>query len=472
MIRLSNKTPQTLELITSQNGASVTVSYVDGTSTSSSGTQPTIISSAATTTICAYAPVVNTSFEVIRAVDHIAIRSTYAGSQLVTLQMRSDGGRVIPLISALMLQNDCLEYADGLGFHVLDANGNTKMIISGAVLGDVSITGVQTLTAVGTQEIISSDASKFRVGQQSTLTSGTLYSTVGNLLSMRVWMHNFSVDTLGNISTADATGYCAMIDYREDDVLAGYSSAAAVTAGTTPTLANTWSIDNKTGVASFGIGATNVGVSLTVTSGGPKVVDVLGALVASPATLDVCEVFALKGNSAIAGVTFGPSDSRLITFGVDPTNAAYLRAAGLKLQANTVSIVLASAAGDVLKVDSSGNTLHVNPAGGLGYGTGSGGTVTQTTSKSTAVTLNKSAGQITTTADSLASGASVSFSVNNLILGVNDNVVPTIATFNNYRVRAYITSPGVFAITLTNEAGASLSEAVKINFAIIKGATN
>lgn len=48
------------------------------------------------------------------------------------------------------------------------------------------------------------------------------------------------------------------------------------------------------------------------------------------------------------------------------------------------------------KMDTAGNSLHVRATGGLGYGTGAGGTVTQTTSKSTAVTLNKPTGLITT----------------------------------------------------------------------------
>ena len=51
--------------------------------------------------------------------------------------------------------------------------------------------------------------------------------------------------------------------------------------------------------------------------------------------------------------------------------------------------------------------------GPMGYGTNAGGTVTQATSKATAVTLNKACGQITTNNAALAAGASVSFKVNN-----------------------------------------------------------
>lgn len=64
---------------------------------------------------------------------------------------------------------------------------------------------------------------------------------------------------------------------------------------------------------------------------------------------------------------------------------------------------------NVMTLDASGNLLLQSGTGGLGYGTGAGGTVTQATSKSTAVTLNKPCGQITMNNAALAAGATVSF---------------------------------------------------------------
>ena len=61
-----------------------------------------------------------------------------------------------------------------------------------------------------------------------------------------------------------------------------------------------------------------------------------------------------------------------------------------------------------LRITSGGNVLVTSPAG-LGYGPGAGGTVTQATSKSTAVTLNKPSGQITMHNGSLGAGASAMF---------------------------------------------------------------
>jgi len=127
-----------------------------------------------------------------------------------------------------------------------------------------------------------------------------------------------------------------------------------------------------------------------------------------------------------------------------------------------------------LRIDSSGNVIVTNATGGLGYGTGAGGTVTQATSKITAVTLNKPCGQITMNAASLGSGAVVAFSLNNSLIGVTDVVVTTINFVNgqNYSCAAYQYGGGSCNIWVKNESGGALAEAVVINFAIIKGAAS
>lgn len=123
-----------------------------------------------------------------------------------------------------------------------------------------------------------------------------------------------------------------------------------------------------------------------------------------------------------------------------------------------------------MRIDSSGNVLVTNVAG-LGYGTGSGGTVTQATSKSTAVTLNKPTGQITTNNAALAAGATVSFTVNNSLFTTSDLVLLAVGNGSSYTVIPQFVGSGTFNIRLTNTTAGSLSEAVQINFALIKGAS-
>jgi hypothetical protein len=107
----------------------------------------------------------------------------------------------------------------------------------------------------------------------------------------------------------------------------------------------------------------------------------------------------------------------------------------------------------------------------LGYTTAAQGTVTQATSKSTAVTLNKSAGVITMNNASLATSTNATFTLNNNLISANDTVILTIsggqATPGSYNVFANSLAAGSVSITLRNISGSSLSEAVVINFALI-----
>lgn len=120
-----------------------------------------------------------------------------------------------------------------------------------------------------------------------------------------------------------------------------------------------------------------------------------------------------------------------------------------------------------------GETLVIGPAG-LGYGTGSGGTVTQATSKSTAVTLNKPTGQITMNNAALAAGTEVFFSLTNSLITAYDVVVCNLSVSlgGSYIARCSQTYTGGATIGLKNITAGSLSESPVINFAVIKGATS
>lgn len=133
---------------------------------------------------------------------------------------------------------------------------------------------------------------------------------------------------------------------------------------------------------------------------------------------------------------------------------------------NTVGLRLTS--GGAVQVN---GVLEVTAASSkLGYGTGSGGAVTQTTSKSTAVTLNTTTGQITMNNAALAAGASVTFSVNNSIVTTSDLIIVNAAGNAGYRVECVSALAGSFVVRVTNMTAGSLSEALAINFAVIKGA--
>jgi len=106
----------------------------------------------------------------------------------------------------------------------------------------------------------------------------------------------------------------------------------------------------------------------------------------------------------------------------------------------------------------------------FGYTTAAQGTVTQATDKSTAVTLNKSAGRITMNGAALAANTAVSFTLNNSFISANDIVITNISaggTAAAYTTYVSSMTTGSAVITLRNMTGGSLSEAVVINFALI-----
>ena len=107
----------------------------------------------------------------------------------------------------------------------------------------------------------------------------------------------------------------------------------------------------------------------------------------------------------------------------------------------------------------------------LGYSNDAQGTVTQATSKSTAVTLNKSAGQITMNAATLNAQTNVTFTLNNTLIGPKDVTILNVAagaTAGSYNCWISSKATGSCTITVRNiTAATNLSEAVVINFAII-----
>lgn len=109
----------------------------------------------------------------------------------------------------------------------------------------------------------------------------------------------------------------------------------------------------------------------------------------------------------------------------------------------------------------------------LGYGTtsGVGGAVTQATSKATGVTLNKICGKITTHNEALAATTEVSFTVTNSTVVATDTIIihrSSGGTAGAYSVEIDSVAAGSFVVTLRNKTAGSLSEAVVLNFSILK----
>lgn len=110
--------------------------------------------------------------------------------------------------------------------------------------------------------------------------------------------------------------------------------------------------------------------------------------------------------------------------------------------------------------------------GPIGYGAGSGGSVSQASNKSTSVTLNKYTGVVVTNNAVLPAYSQVSFIVYNSFVSTNDIPVPAItggASYGSYSVTVSDVQNGCFVLSLRNLTSSSLSEAVQIGFTILKG---
>lgn len=105
----------------------------------------------------------------------------------------------------------------------------------------------------------------------------------------------------------------------------------------------------------------------------------------------------------------------------------------------------------------------------IGYAAGAQTAVTQLTSKSTGVTANTSAGQITMNNASLATVTNVTFTLTNSVLSAKDVLILNTTNGTSGAYNAFVSSmaAGSATITLRNISSGSLSEAVVINFAII-----
>lgn len=107
----------------------------------------------------------------------------------------------------------------------------------------------------------------------------------------------------------------------------------------------------------------------------------------------------------------------------------------------------------------------------IGYAAAAQGTVTQLTDKSTGVTLNRSAGQITMSNATLNATTNVSFTLTNSTISAKDVIIVNVAggVASNVTYNCWVSghTTGSCSFVLRNISAGNLSEAVVLNFAVI-----
>ena len=100
------------------------------------------------------------------------------------------------------------------------------------------------------------------------------------------------------------------------------------------------------------------------------------------------------------------------------------------------------------------------------------GAITQGTSKATGVTLSQMQGVITTHNAALNTGIEVAFIVTNTLVELTDTVVLAIqsgGTVGEYMAQVVTVTNGTFTIALSNLSGSNASDAIIINFYVLRG---
>ena len=250
----------------------------------------------------------------------------------------------------------------------------------------------------------------------------------------------------------------------EKIVYSGTGTATALKLGTQSASVDNLKLDGNT------LSSTNTNGDINITPNGTGTVVVSkadiqsGTIVSNNATIT---------GGAISGVAFSGTFTGITSISADSffTSDA---AAGLTLTGNELTADGTDTDIDVeLKPKGAGEIVCSSK---IGYATGTGGTVTQATNKSTGVTLNKLSGQITMNGAQLNRNTGVSFTLTNSFIAATDVVVLNIAsgaTANAYLLTVDAIAAGSCRVHLHNIlSGSDLSEAVVLNFVVIKGVSS
>lgn len=213
-------------------------------------------------------------------------------------------------------------------------------------------------------------------------------------------------------------------------------------------------------------GARTNGISLTGATFSNHAFDSPGFFVDGTGAVSALGI-QFAGSTAVAG----PSvfmNSNILTFGGGTSGSQWMnQAIGAQLMALSNTGVLTVSG----SVTGSSSIKSNSPSGGVGYAVGAGGTVTQATSKSTTVALATMCGNITMNNAALAAGAIVSFTWTNANISGSDVVVLNHifgGTIGAYTINAQC-GAGSAQINVRNNTAGSLSDAIVIQFTVIKG---
>lgn len=296
-----------------------------------------------------------------------------------------------------------------------------------------------------------------------TLTTNTVFTTLALMDNQTL---GFTIDeTSGAAPTLNVDGLGAKTIRTATGVelVAGALVAGGFYTAHYNNTAGIWYLNSPLGA----LGPTTMGSTLTVV-GAATLSSTLAVTGNVTVNTNKFTVTAASGNTLIAGVLDVTGN-----FSVNTGKFTVIAASGDTSVAGTLAVTGATTLTGAATGSSS--ILSASATAGIGYATGAGGTVTQLTSKSTGVTLNKICGSITMNNATLNAGAQVQFTLTNSAIGPADVLVLnhiSAGTLGVYLLTASCLS-GTALINVRNTTAASnLSEAIVLQFAVIKAVTS
>ena len=280
----------------------------------------------------------------------------------------------------------------------------------------------------------------------------------------------------GTAAARTLTGTSGQITVTNGDGVAGnptvalpatISQATTFSAGTTSTSSTTGTVVIS-GTGGLGVGGA-VFAGGTVTAGAAGGDNLFGNSLANN-SITVSRI--TSGASSIALQAF--TNAPVINYSGASGYMVFQKGSSEKLRLSPNDNLLV---GTAIDAATSNGILAIGPiasngaTAGLGYATGAGGTITQGTSRTTGVTLNKVCGAITLFT-AAGSATATSFTVTNSTVAATDVVRLSVASATN-KYLAFVTATGAGSFEITfYTTGGTASDAPVINFAVFKSVTS
>lgn len=289
-----------------------------------------------------------------------------------------------------------------------------------------------------------------------TITSNTVFTTLALMNNQTI---GFTVNaTSGTAPTlnVDSLGAKAIRSATGVDLVAGALVSGGYYAAKYNNSDGIWYLTNVIGT----LGPTTITGALTVST----TLAVTGNFTVNTNKFTVT---ASSGDTLVAGVL-----SVTGNIAVNTNKFTVTAASGNTAVAGTLAVTGTST---VAAVASSSSVLSSSATAGIGYATGAGGAVTQLTNKLTGVTLNTVTGSITMSNAILNAGSQVNFTLTNSAIAANDVLILNHISGGSpgaYLLNAQCASGSAIINVRNITGGSNLSEAVVIQFAVVKAVTS